>query len=80
MLYCMGSRRKVYFRADADRTIGFGHFIRSLALADMLKGEFDCTFFTQSPTTYQQKEVYGICELVKLPADDTKFTLFLFQN
>ncbi len=73
----MINKRKVYFRADADKTIGFGHFIRSLALADMLKDEFDCTFFTQSPTVYQKEEVCKICKLVELPVDDAKFSLFL---
>ena len=27
--------QKIYFRADASATIGYGHFIRTLALADM---------------------------------------------
>lgn len=29
--------KKVYFRADASNVIGYGHFVRTLALADMLK-------------------------------------------
>ena len=32
--------QKIYFRADASATIGYGHFIRTLALADMLKDDF----------------------------------------
>lgn len=71
------NKRKAYFRADASSEIGYGHFIRSLALADMLKDDFDCTFFTQSPTGYQQKEVAKVCKLVSLPADDSRFKLFL---
>lgn len=73
------NKRKVYFRADANQSIGYGHFIRSLALADMLKDDFDCTFFTQTPTEYQRQEAEKVCPLVALPADDTKFTLFLEQ-
>lgn len=46
----MVSYKKIYFRADASAQIGYGHFIRTLAIADMLKSEFDCTFFTVSPT------------------------------
>jgi len=38
--------QKIYLRADASAAIGYGHFIRTLALADMLKDDFDCTFFT----------------------------------
>lgn len=69
--------RKLFFRADADRSIGFGHFSRSLALADMLKDSFECTFFTQTPSDYQKAEVERVCKLVTLPADDSKFDLFL---
>lgn len=73
------NKKKVYFRADAGQSIGYGHFIRSLALADMLKDDFDCTFFTQTPTEYQKQEAEKVCPLVALPADDTKFDLFLEQ-
>jgi spore coat polysaccharide biosynthesis predicted glycosyltransferase SpsG len=69
--------KKLFFRADADKTIGFGHFSRSLALADMLKDSFDCTFFTQTPTDYQKTEIEKVCKLIALPADDSKFNLFL---
>lgn len=69
--------RKIYFRADASATIGYGHFIRTLALADILKDSFDCIFFTQTPSTYQQKEVEKVCPLVALPSDDSKFKKFL---
>lgn len=71
------ARRKIYFRADASAAIGYGHFIRTLALADMLKDDFDCTFFTQSPTEYQKNEVTKVCQLVALPADNSRFMLFL---
>lgn len=73
----MESRKKIFFRADASLEIGYGHFIRSLALADMLKDDFECIFYTQSPTDYQRKEAEKVCELVALPADDDKFQLFL---
>ena len=33
--------RKIYFRADAGVDIGYGHFTRTLALADMLKDDFE---------------------------------------
>lgn len=69
--------QKVFLRADAGIEIGYGHFIRTLALADMLKEVYDCTFFTQNPTEYQRQEVAKVCELVSLPADDSKFTRFL---
>ncbi|MBQ8720811.1 MAG: UDP-2,4-diacetamido-2,4,6-trideoxy-beta-L-altropyranose hydrolase [Paludibacteraceae bacterium] len=69
--------KKIYFRADADSQIGYGHFIRSLALADMLKDDFDCVFFTKLPTNYQQEEVAKVCKLVELPDNDDRFDLFI---
>ncbi len=69
--------KKVFFRVDASVQIGYGHFIRTLALADILKVEFDCTFFTQAPNDFQKEEVRKVCNLVELPADDSKFEVFL---
>lgn len=71
------SKRKIYFRADAGAEIGYGHFIRTLALADMLKEDFECVFVTQAPTEYQKSEVAKVCPLIALPATDEKFGLFL---
>ena len=73
----MSKNQKIYFRADADAKIGYGHFVRTLALADMLKKDFDCTFFTAEPTAYQKTEVEKVCELRELPHDDRKFESFL---
>lgn len=73
----MANKQKIFFRADAGPEIGYGHFIRSLALADMLKQDFDCTMFTQSPTEYQLNEAEEICPIVALPADSSKFGKFL---
>lgn len=58
--------KKIYFRADASAAIGYGHFIRTLALADMLKDVFDCTFFTCHPTPYQVGEMEKVCPFVSL--------------
>lgn len=73
----MRKYKRIYFRADADRTIGYGHFIRSLALADMLKDNFECIFCTQLPSDYQKKEMSKVCSYVELPADESKFSVFL---
>ncbi len=71
------SKQKVYFRADAGPKIGYGHFIRSLALADMLKSDFECVMFTQMPTAYQITEAENVCQIVPLPADESRFDKFL---
>lgn len=68
---------KIIFRADVGTYIGYGHFIRTLALADMLKDDFECVFVTQSPTEYQKLEVSKVCTLVEVPATDEKFGMFL---
>lgn len=73
----MENKRKICFRTDASAEIGYGHFIRTLALADMLKDDFECVFYTQSPTEYQRTEAEKVCKLVALPADDSRFQLFL---
>ena len=51
--------QKIYFRADASATIGYGHFIRTLALADMLKDDFDCTFFSAGPRYADRLDIGG---------------------
>lgn len=69
--------RKVYIWADADEKIGYGHFIRCLALAEIIKEDFSCVYFTKNPTDYQKHEVEKICPLRELPSDDTRFFIFL---
>ena len=73
----MGKKSKIYFRADAGPEIGYGHYIRSLALADMLKQDFDCTMFTQMPTDYQLREIQSVCPIVPLSNTEAKFDEFL---
>lgn len=68
--------RKIYFRADASAAIGYGHFIRTLALADMLKDNFDCTFFTCHPTPYQVSEMEKVCPFIILE-EEKHFDEFL---
>ncbi|MBR2201840.1 MAG: UDP-2,4-diacetamido-2,4,6-trideoxy-beta-L-altropyranose hydrolase [Bacteroidales bacterium] len=70
------NRKKIYFRADASAQIGYGHFIRTLALADMLKDDFDCTFFTTAPTEYQTTELKKVCKYIPLE-EESKFDKFL---
>lgn len=70
-------KRKIFFRADAGAEIGYGHFVRTLALADLLKDDFECVFVTQSPTDYQISEIAKVCELIKVPASEEKFDMFL---
>ncbi len=70
------NNRKIFLRADAGAKIGYGHFIRTLALADMLKDDFDCTFFTTAPTKYQVGELNKVCSYTALE-EESKFDKFL---
>ena len=71
-------KQKIIFRADGSSTIGMGHFIRTLALAEMLKDDFHCIYATQSPSEFQIKEIENVCKSwVGLPPDETHFDVFL---
>ena len=71
-------KRKVILRADGNPRIGMGHFVRMLALAEMLSDDFYCIYATQHPTDYQINEIDNVCEeWVKLSTDKTHFDFFL---
>ena len=72
----MADKRKIYFRADADGIIGYGHFMRTLALAEMLSDNYDCVFVTQEPTEFQKECLKDVCPIVELPSDQTRFQIF----
>lgn len=44
-------RLRVLLRADAGSQIGFGHFVRTCALAGYLADDFDCYVATRNPDT-----------------------------
>lgn len=61
-------KRRVIFRADGNSQIGLGHVVRSLALAAMLREEFECIFAIQDPTTALQEQIRQVCEgIIALP-------------
>ncbi|MDE6490112.1 MAG: GNAT family N-acetyltransferase [Muribaculaceae bacterium] len=62
-------RRRVILRADAGKHIGYGHFIRTLALAGYLSEEFDCRYATYAPTEYQMHELKSVCAPLELSGD-----------
>lgn len=73
-------QRTIIFRADGGSSIGMGHFIRTFALAEMLKDDFNCVYATQSPSDYQIYEISSVChERIDLPADETHFEVFVDQ-
>jgi UDP-2,4-diacetamido-2,4,6-trideoxy-beta-L-altropyranose hydrolase len=71
-------KQKIIFRADGGSLIGMGHFMRTLALAEMLNGSFYCVYATQKPTEYQMAQIDKVCQSrIDLPADDSHFEIFL---
>lgn len=63
--------QKILFRADGGKTIGLGHIVRCLALADMLKTHFEIIFVLQKTI----KEVTDLIEskgysLILLPINN----------
>ena len=79
------NKQKVIIRADGNTQIGLGHTIRSLALADMLKEHFDCTFATRFLSPHIELEVNKVCNnIIKLPETENdhleKFLSLLSGN
>ncbi|WP_338813910.1 UDP-2,4-diacetamido-2,4,6-trideoxy-beta-L-altropyranose hydrolase [Bernardetia sp. Wsw4-3y2] len=64
------SKTKVFFRADANSQIGWGHIVRSMALADMLiedkNSVFECVFLVQNPSLVLQNQIKEKFELIIL--------------
>jgi len=61
--------QRIVLRADGSGKTGYGHFIRSLALASYLKDDFDCHFTTynsvdHTPTDYQLGEIARVCDYI----------------
>jgi UDP-2,4-diacetamido-2,4,6-trideoxy-beta-L-altropyranose hydrolase len=62
---------KVVFRVDGSLTIGMGHLIRCLALALMLKDEYDITFFCiEVPESVEKDIINSGFEVVKIENEE----------
>lgn len=72
------AKRTIIFRADGGPSIGMGHFIRTLALAEMLNEHFHCIYATRQPSQYQISEIEKVChDRIDLSEDDSHFERFL---
>ncbi len=60
----MKEKTKIYFRADGHAKMGLGHIIRSLALADMLRDEFDCHFIIRAPLPTIREQILNVCNSI----------------
>jgi spore coat polysaccharide biosynthesis predicted glycosyltransferase SpsG len=71
-------KANIILRADGGETIGMGHFIRTLALAEMLKDEYHCIYATKKPSKYQKEEIDRIChDIIELPDNEDHYQTFL---
>ena len=62
------NKPKIYFRADGNATMGLGHVIRSLALAEMSNDIFDCHFIIRNPLETLETQILEVCtSILKLP-------------
>ncbi len=69
---------KIILRADGGAKIGMGHFIRTLALAEMLKDGYHCIYATKNPSAYQKEEIERIChDIIELPENEDHYQVFL---
>ncbi|MCB2407728.1 UDP-2,4-diacetamido-2,4,6-trideoxy-beta-L-altropyranose hydrolase [Hymenobacter lucidus] len=58
------SASRVVFRVDGNATIGLGHVVRCLALADMLQPGFDCVFAIQDMDVSGQQQIQPLCSAI----------------
>lgn len=56
------NKPRIIFRADGNSQIGLGHVIRSLALADMIKDDFDCSFIIRNPLQTLKDQILKTCK------------------
>ncbi|WP_235941967.1 UDP-2,4-diacetamido-2,4,6-trideoxy-beta-L-altropyranose hydrolase [Pontibacter fetidus] len=62
------NRRRIIFRADGNSRIGLGHVVRSLALAAMLRDDFECVFAIQEPEEALKEQILETCHgIISLP-------------
>ncbi|RDC62011.1 UDP-2,4-diacetamido-2,4,6-trideoxy-beta-L-altropyranose hydrolase [Adhaeribacter pallidiroseus] len=60
---------QILFRADGNSTIGLGHLVRTLALAEMLHPFYTCSWAIQEPSEAISQQIkQSGCTLIKLPA------------
>lgn len=59
---------RIVFRADGNSSTGVGHIFRLIALAAILKEEFECVFATSNTDTFVLNQIKGVCnEVIILP-------------
>lgn len=57
-------KQKIVIRADGGTSIGMGHIIRCIALADMLKNDFTIVFAIQQPIESVIKNIHSVSQTI----------------
>jgi UDP-2,4-diacetamido-2,4,6-trideoxy-beta-L-altropyranose hydrolase len=61
-------KKRILFRADGDVVAGYGHVIRSLSLAAMLRKKYRCVFIIQNPNDFLRAQIKEVCdEIIEIP-------------
>jgi UDP-2,4-diacetamido-2,4,6-trideoxy-beta-L-altropyranose hydrolase len=74
-------KRKIFFRADGNSRIGLGHITRSLALAEILRDDFEVNFIAKYPTESVKNNILKICSnLIIVPEEFSYEEEYLFYS
>ncbi len=64
-------KKKIFLRADGDLTTGYGHVIRLLSLAGMLKKKYSCQFIIQQPEKFLKDQILAVCDsIIEIPVSN----------
>ena len=70
------NKQKILLRVNAGQSIGFGHLSRCIALAELLRDDFDIVFAIHEPDSYVFNELRRVADTViplPLPQSDSDF-------
>ncbi|MFA4870244.1 MAG: UDP-2,4-diacetamido-2,4,6-trideoxy-beta-L-altropyranose hydrolase [Pedobacter sp.] len=63
-------KNRILFRADGNSKIGLGHIMRCIALSQMLRGDFHCSFIISHPSESLKTIIAPFGELIELKSMD----------
>ena len=77
----ISTKNRILFRADGNHTIGLGHVVRSMALADLLKVDFEIVFICRG-LPFEQKEtiISKHFRLIELNTKNVQDEIFELEN
>ena len=64
-------RHYLLFRADGNSKIGYGHVMRLLALAEIVRSDFDICFIIKETAAWLKNQIAGQYLLLDIPPDST---------